>query len=113
MIGNMIAYERSKQGISAQRLSEGVCSVSALKRLESGVRLPDFFVLERLIERLGKSVNKMEFLYDEGAYDIYYLREIIEKAWSSGSMRRQRVHSPTMKADRRRESRSTGSTSAR
>lgn len=80
MIGNMIAYERSKQGISAQRLSEGVCSVSALKRLESGVRLPDFFVLERLIERLGKSVNKMEFLYDEGAYDIYYLREIIEKS---------------------------------
>lgn len=80
MIGNMIAYERSKQGISAQRLSEGVCSVSALHRLESGVRLPDFFVLERLIERLGKSVNKMEFLYDEGAYDIYYLREIIEKS---------------------------------
>lgn len=80
MIGNMIAYERSKQGISAQRLSEGVCSVSAIQRLESGVRLPDFFVLERLIERLGKSVNKMEFLYDEGAYDIYYLREIIEKS---------------------------------
>lgn len=80
MIGSMIAYERSKQGISAQRLSEGVCSVSALQRLESGVRLPDFFVLERLIERLGKSVNKMEFLYDEGAYDIYYLREIIEKS---------------------------------
>ena len=80
MIGNMIAYERSKQGISAQRLSEGVCSVSALQRLESGVRLPDFFVLERLIERLGKSVNKMEFLYDEGAYDIYYLREIIERS---------------------------------
>lgn len=80
MIGNMIAYERSKQGISAQRLSEGVCSVSALQRLENGVRLPDFFVLERLIERLGKSVNKMEFLYDEGAYDIYYLREIIEKS---------------------------------
>lgn len=80
MIGSMIAYERSKQGISAQRLSEGVCSVSALQRLESGVRPPDFFVLERLIERLGKSVNKIEFLYDEGAYDIYYLREIIEKS---------------------------------
>lgn len=80
MIGSMIAYERSKQGISSQRLSEGVCSVSALQRLERGVRLPDFFVLERLIERLGKSVNKMEFLYDEGAYDIYYLREIIEKS---------------------------------
>lgn len=79
MIGRMIGYERSKRKISMQMLSEGLCSVSALQRLESGERLPDFFVLERLIERLGKSVNKMEFLYSEAAYEIYYLREIIEK----------------------------------
>ncbi len=79
MIGRMIGYERSKRKISMQMLSEGLCSVSALQRLESGERLPDFFVLERLIERLGKSINKMEFLYSEAAYEIYYLREIIEK----------------------------------
>ena len=79
MIGRMIGYERNKRKISMQMLSEGLCSVSALQRLESGERLPDFFVLERLIERLGKSINKMEFLYSETAYEIYYLREIIEK----------------------------------
>ena len=60
-------------------LSRGLCSTSALQRLEYGERLPDFFVLERLLERLGLSVNKMEFLSDEAAYEIYYLREIIEK----------------------------------
>lgn len=75
----MIGYERSKKKISMQMLAEGLCSVSALQRLESGERLPDFFVLERLIERLGKSVNKIEFLYNEAAYEVYYLREIIEK----------------------------------
>lgn len=35
-------------------------------------------MLGRLIERLGKSVNKLEFLYDESAYEICYLREQIE-----------------------------------
>ncbi len=76
MIGRMIGYERGKRKISMQMLSEGLCSVSVLQRLESSERFPDFFVLERLIERLGKSINKMEFLYSEAAYEIYYLRKI-------------------------------------
>ena len=75
----MVNYERNKRKISAQELTQGICSLSALQRLESGERLPDFFVLERIIERLGKSVNKIEFLYNEQAYEIYYLREIIEE----------------------------------
>ena len=75
----MISYLRRKKKISMELLSKGLCSTSALQRLEYGERLPDFFVLERLLERLGLSVNKMEFLYDEAAYEIYYLREIIEK----------------------------------
>ena len=79
-IGKLIHYERNKNKISQQELCSGVCSVSALQRLESGERLPDFFVLERIIERLGKSINKIEFLYSEADYEIYYLREVIEKA---------------------------------
>lgn len=78
-IGRLVNYERNKRKISAQKLTQGICSLSALQRLESGERLPDFFVLERIIERLGKSVNKIEFLYNEQAYEIYYLREIIEE----------------------------------
>ena len=77
-IGRMIRYERAKANISLQKMAAGVCSTAALQRLESGERLPDFFVLERLIERLGKSVNKTEFLYDEPAHEICYLRERIE-----------------------------------
>ena len=75
----MISYLRRKKKISMELLSRGLCSTSALQRLEYGERLPDFFVLERLLERLGLSVNKMEFLSEEAAYEIYYLREIIEK----------------------------------
>lgn len=78
--GNMINYERTKCAMSIQELTVGLCSISTLQRLESGVRLPDFFLIERLVERLGISVNKLEFLYDETDYEIYYLRELIEKS---------------------------------
>ena len=77
-IGKLIHYERTKEKINLQKLASGVCSVTALQRAECGERLPDFWVLGRLIERLGKSVNKLEFLYDESAYEICYLREQIE-----------------------------------
>ncbi len=77
-IGKLVNYERNKNKISVQKLTEGVCSVSALVRLENGERMPDFFVLERIFERLGKSINKIEYLYDEAIYEIYYLREMIE-----------------------------------
>lgn len=78
-IGNLVNYERTKKKISLQELADGLCSTSALQRLESGERLPDFFVLERVIERLGRSVNKIELLYHEATYEIFYLREIIER----------------------------------
>lgn len=78
-LGKLIAYERNKNQISLQVLAEGLCSVSALQRLEGGERLLDFFVVERLLERLGTSINKMEFLFTETEYEFYYLREFIEK----------------------------------
>lgn len=82
-VGRLIKYERTKRKITLQELSAGVCSVSVLQRVESGERLPDYFVLGRIIERLGKSVNKLEFLYDERAYEICYLREFIENCLNS------------------------------
>lgn len=78
-LGKLIAYERNKNQISRQVLAEGLCSVSALQRLEGGERLLDFFVVERLLERLGTSINKTEFLFTETEYEFYYLRELIEK----------------------------------
>lgn len=91
-IGKLIHYERNKNKISQQELCSGVCSVSALQRLESGERLPDFFVLERIIERLGKSINKIEFLYSEADYEIYYLREVIEKALEQKNIVKWNMH---------------------
>lgn len=78
-LGDLVNYQRKKKHIAIKDLSRGLCSVAAIQRLERGERIPDFFALERIIERLGISMNKVEFLYDEQSYIIYYLREIIEK----------------------------------
>ena len=45
---------------------------------ERGERFPDFFVMERILQRLGKSVNKVELLPNEQDYKLYCLREVIE-----------------------------------
>ena len=84
MLGNMVRFEREKHNLSAKKLADGICSAAAVQRLESGSRVPDFFTLERIIERLGRSVNKLEFLQDETAYELYYRREILEKYIEDG-----------------------------
>lgn len=78
-LGNLVNNQRSKKSIAIKDLSRGICSVTALQRLERGEWIPSFFVLERIVERLGISMNKVEFLYDEQSFNIYYLREMIER----------------------------------
>ena len=72
-VGRLIGYLRKKRDISKEKLCKGLCSISILSRVEAGTRFPDSFIVERILERLGKSVNKVEFLYDEQSYEIYYL----------------------------------------
>lgn len=83
-LGKQVRYLRQKKNIEPEKLCLGVCSTITLDRLERGERLPDYFVLERILERTGKSMNKMEVLTDWNAYEIYYLREMIETDLDDG-----------------------------
>lgn len=74
-IGRLIKYQRTEQSISKEKLAAGICSVVVLKRIEAGERCGDFFTLERLISRLGKSNNKIELIQDEKEYELFLLRE--------------------------------------
>lgn len=78
-IGRQVNYLRNKKNIRLDKLCLGVCSPISLVRLEGGERLPDCFALERIMERVGKSINKMELAVDEESYEIYYMREVIEE----------------------------------
>lgn len=78
-IGKLVIYLRTKKSIGIEKLCRGICSNTVLTRIEQGERIPDFFVLGRILERLGKSVNKIEMIYDEQTYNLYYLREVLEQ----------------------------------
>ena len=89
-LGKLIAYERKKKKISLEKLSSGVLTHTGLKRLEDGERFPSFFVMERIVERLARSMNKLELLLYEKDYEIYYLRgkiekEVEQKEWEKAS----------------------------
>ena len=74
-IGALINYERVKQDISIEKLAKGVCSESVIRRIEAGERGADFFVLDMIVSRLGRSDNKVELIQDEKDYELYELRE--------------------------------------
>ena len=74
-IGALIKYERVKQNISIEKLAKGICSESVIRRTEAGERGADFFVLDMIVSRLGRSDNKVELIQDEKEYELYELRE--------------------------------------
>ena len=80
-IGALINYERTKQNISIDKLRDGVCSEAVLRRIEAGERGTEFFVLERLISRLGSSSNKVELIQDEKDYGSERQKAPLKKAF--------------------------------
>lgn len=78
VLGRFIKYERQKSKIEIDRLIRGVCNPATLRKIEAGERILDFYIVERLIERLGISVNKFDIFQDEKYYRFAVIREEIE-----------------------------------
>ena len=52
-IGGLIAEMRNRQNLSQEELTEGICAVSTLSKIENGVQMPSRKVYEALMQRLG------------------------------------------------------------
>ncbi len=52
-IGEIIRSQREKLNIRQAKLSEGICTVSTLSKIENGVIFPTRYKLQYLMERLG------------------------------------------------------------
>lgn len=79
-IGKIIFTLRKHYNISQEMLSSGLCSDATLSRIELGERIPDKFLLDALLQRLGKSPDKLETILSERDYYLYVKRQAIEKA---------------------------------
>ncbi len=77
-LGRMLFYEREKMGETQRNIAEGIISIPELSRVESGGMEIDYFTLQALFERLGKSVDKLELAVSSNEYDAIEYRVGIE-----------------------------------
>ena len=78
-IGDIIKYQINKKCILPEKLTEGLCTTTSLKRLINGDTKQSFFLVERILQRLGISVNKVTLLHNESDDTLFIMREMICK----------------------------------
>lgn len=79
-VGIVVLYYREKENLSQMQVCEGICNEMTMSRIETGEREFDSFISETLLERLGKTTNRFEFLLNDEDYHYYILRENIIQA---------------------------------
>lgn len=77
-VGNALYYYRNVHELMQTELCEGICSVTTLSRIEKGGREVDSLMSELLLNRLGKSSNRYEFILNEEDYLLFETRFLIE-----------------------------------
>ena len=85
-LGGLLLRLRKEAGFSQGLLCSGVCSVSRYARIEREELEPDFFLLDRLMGRLGKSVERLEYVMPLSVYRIYERRQDIQEAILYGKL---------------------------
>lgn len=76
-LGVVLSYYRSKYGISLEQMSEGICSVATLHRVEGGAREADSLMAEALLGRIGKEVTFFELIINNEDYERAMARKHI------------------------------------
>ena len=84
--GEWIRYKRKALNLSQEDLSEGICAVTTLSRIENGSQQPSLSVLEALLERLGISDAFMDSYASERAFSLHELKFQIRQAFIIGDV---------------------------
>lgn len=71
---------RTGKGVTLEKLCEGLCSVSMMKRIEVGDRLPDKLLRDRLVERLGVTNDGFEDYLQPDEYALWKNRRELIRA---------------------------------
>lgn len=77
-LGRLIGETREARKITQRVLSMGLCSMQTLSNIEADERIPDVFILDYLLERLGLAADEIEtILYDDEYGEIKLRRDIL------------------------------------
>lgn len=78
-IGDLLYRRRVERNITQKQLCDGLCSVQTLSKIESGERIPDVFLLEYLLQRLGLSPDDWEIVLFGDELQEIERQDIIEE----------------------------------
>lgn len=78
-IGELIFAIRNKKKITQSDICQGLCTRKDLSKFERGVRKPDIFLLNALLQRMGTSTDKLELFVSGREYSLLELRYYIEE----------------------------------
>lgn len=73
--GKKVSYERTKRGISTEKLCAGLCSNSFLRRMENGERVCEKILADALLQRMGVSAERFVFVMNMEEQEWPLVRE--------------------------------------
>ncbi len=82
-IGSIIRSRREEMGLSQEDLSDGICAVPTLSRIENNERLPTKNHFEMLMQRLGYSITSLDFFTDRKDFLAHELKIQLRYAYIS------------------------------
>ncbi len=86
-IGELLEFERKHKGITQEKVCEGLCNVSTYNRYERDEILPDKFILDCLLERLGRNPDTINYLMNVSEIYIRELRQgIVDELEVNGNI---------------------------
>lgn len=91
-MGRAVLHYREKKGLSQIQVGEGICNEMTMSRIEIGKREFDTLLLETLLQRLGKTVERFEFLLNEEDYKLYLLREKIMDSYKNNNLEKSKMY---------------------
>lgn len=83
-MGSVIKKLREINELTQKELSEGICTIRQLSRIELNLSSPSFFILKEISYRLGNDLFEyIPYSTDENVFEIKNEIEIIEKKFNS------------------------------
>ena len=96
-IGRIIEKLRQEKNYSRKKLCQGLCSTQTLIKIENNKSDVDKFMSDILLQRLGKSPDKLEILISKEEYRKLYMRDEIEELIWKRKKKKQRLFYWNMK----------------
>ncbi len=76
--GELLKMVREGKSYGLDEVSDGICSLATMSRIENGERSVEFIMVEAILDRMKISTDEFEFILEDDEYEEYQNREQIK-----------------------------------